>query len=180
MSNNKLHKALSTAASVPRTAEVAFCTNTNSYQDIFFEQPTPLSNSFFNDFNVEMLRKAVSMEIKKRHGMDVAPQPWKPFKLVMMRYYRDVAEDLDQWHDVQNTLDKLNAYTLEYITERVVKNIRQQLGYLRYTEERISGIKLPNPIYTRPLGKELYASVYYNGTNMLPMNTGVNWWKTGA
>lgn len=176
-SNNKIYKALSTPAPVPRTAEITYCTNTNSYQDIFFEQPTPLSNSFFADLNVEMLRRAVSAEIKRRYGLDIAPQPWKPFKMVMMRYFRDIAEDLDQWHDVQATLDKINAYTLNYIVDRVHKNIQQQLGYLRYTEERISGVKLPNPVYTRPLGKELQASVYYNGTNMLPENTGINWWK---
>lgn len=141
-----------------------WCTTTNSFEDLFFIEKNPLTDAVFDPFNVEMLRHALSKMIKVKYGIDIGLQPLKPFKLAMMRYYNDVYCDLDLYNNVDKTLTFCNNYILTILSERVYKNIKQQLGMLSYTEERLSQIKLPNPVDTRPLGRELSCDYYYNGT----------------
>lgn len=142
---------------------IDYCPTTTSYSDLFFVQDTPLSKAYFDIANVEMIRHALTEIIYTEDKLKIGLQPLKPLKLTMMRYFTDVACDMEQYDNVEKNLEFLNTYTLVNLTRRIRKNIQQQLGMYQYVEERLTTVKVPNPTYGNYTEKTLPLSLYYNG-----------------
>lgn len=141
----------------------------NDYSVLFNVQRTPLSDAFFSYANTRMIQYALRTVLKEKYGYNIGLQPWKPLRLAMMRYFNDIECDFCQEFNIEEGLDRVNAYTLRQLETRIIKNYRQQLGFLQWTDDVLRKIKLPRPLYdniawTR---KGFDLSPYYNGCDRL-------------
>ena len=133
------------------------------YSQLFFTGQTALSVAFFSPKNVDYLRIQVSKNILKNYGIDIGPQPFRPAETFMMKAYNDVSCDMEQTRCIPQKIQWLNNYTLKGLEERIMRNLGQHIGYLRWMDEAAWTVKLDRPIYTGIYGKTLSLSKYYNG-----------------
>jgi len=133
------------------------------YSQLFFTGQTSLSVAFFSPKNVDYIRTQVSKNILKNYGIDIGPQPYRPAEVFMMKAYNDVSCDMEQTRCIPQKVQWLNQYTLKGLEERIMRNLGQHIGYLRWMDEASHTVKIDRPIYTGIYGSTLSLSRYYNG-----------------
>lgn len=150
--------------SYPGCSSTAEPLDTNSYDQLYHQETTPLSRDFFADRNIEFIRNSISQIFRHKYSIPLGLQPYKPTKLFMMLVYNDIACDMcqDTGRGSRN-FNILNTYTLEELEKRIYKNLDQQFGYQNWVQKATYSVQIQNPQYSRPAGKELSLSRYYNG-----------------
>lgn len=92
-------------------------------------EPTPLSNSFFSDFNRESLHLAIIEEARKRTGYVIDRQSDGDLQAYMKAVYVNMLRD--PFQNVKGQLDAMNSAVVTQAMRDVVPGVLQQLIYLR-------------------------------------------------
>jgi hypothetical protein len=92
-------------------------------------EPTPLSNSFFSDFNRESLHLAIIEETRKRTGYVIDRQNDGDLQAYMKSVYVNMMRD--PFQNVKGQLDSMNSAVVTQAMRDVVPGVLQQLIYLR-------------------------------------------------
>lgn len=92
-------------------------------------EPTPLSNSFFSDFNRESLHLAIIEEARKRTGYVIDRQSDGDLQAYMKSVYVNMMRD--PFQNVKGQLDAMNSAVVTQAMRDVVPGVLQQLIYLR-------------------------------------------------
>jgi hypothetical protein len=92
-------------------------------------EPTPLSNSFFSDFNRESLHLAIIEETRKRTGYVIDRQNDGDLQAYMKSVYVNMMRD--PFQNVKGQLDSMNNAVVTQAMRDVVPGVLQQLIYLR-------------------------------------------------
>ena len=137
--------------------------DTNSYDQLFQMESTPLSRAYFSHKNIEFIRHSISGIFKKKYNIPLGLQPYKPTKLFMMQVYNDLSCDMCQTGDITKNFNIMNAYCLEELEKRIYKNLNFQFGYQNWVQKATNTVQIQNPMYTRVNKRELSLSKYYNG-----------------
>lgn len=137
--------------------------DTNSYDQLFHLESTPLSRAFFSHKNIEFIRHSISKIFWKKYGLPLGLQPYKPTKLFMMQVYNDISCDMCQRGDINKNFNIMNSYALEELEKRIYKNLNFQFGYQNWVQKALYTVQIQNPMYTRVNKRELSLSKYYNG-----------------
>lgn len=101
-------------------------------------EPTPLSNSFFSDFNRESLHLAIIDEARKRTGYTIDRQRDGDLQAYMKAVYVNMMRD--PFQDVKGQLDSMNRAVVTQAMRDVVPGILQHLIYLK------DASSLPEPL----------------------------------
>jgi hypothetical protein len=92
-------------------------------------EPTPLSNSFFSDFNRESLHLAIIEEARKRTGYVIDRQSDGDLQAYMKAVYVNMLRD--PFQNVKGQLDAMNSAVVTQAMRDVIPGVLQQLIYLR-------------------------------------------------
>ena len=92
-------------------------------------EPTPLSNSFFSDFNRESLHLSIIEEARKRTGYTIDRQSDGDLQAYMKAVYVNMLRD--PYQNVKGQLDAMNRAVVTQAMRDVVPGILQQLIYLK-------------------------------------------------
>ena len=92
-------------------------------------EPTPLSNSFFSDFNRESLHLSIIEEARKRTGYTIDRQNDGDLQAYMKAVYVNMLRD--PYQNVKGQLDAMNRAVVTQAMRDVVPGILQQLIYLK-------------------------------------------------
>jgi hypothetical protein len=101
-------------------------------------EPTPLSNSFFSDFNRESLHLAIIEEARKRTGYVIDRQNDGDLQAYMKSVYVNMMRD--PFQNVRGQLDAMNRAVVTQAMRDVIPGVLQQLIYLR------DASSLPTPL----------------------------------
>ena len=101
-------------------------------------EPTPLSNSFFSDFNRESLHLAIIEEARKRTGYVIDRQSDGDLQAYMKAVYVNMLRD--PFQNVKGQLDAMNSAVVTQAMRDVIPGVLQQLIYLR------DASSLPSPL----------------------------------
>lgn len=92
-------------------------------------EPTPLSNSFFSDFNRESLHLSIIEEARKRTGYTIDRQNDGDLQAYMKAVYVNMLRD--PYQNVKGQLDAMNRAVVTQAMRDVVPGVLQQLIYLK-------------------------------------------------
>lgn len=92
-------------------------------------ESTPLSNSFFSDFNRESLHLAIIEEARKRTGYVIDRQNDGDLQAYMKAVYVNMMRD--PFLNVKSQLEEMNNAVVTQAMRDVVPGVLQQLIYLR-------------------------------------------------
>jgi len=92
-------------------------------------EPTPLSNSFFSDFNRESLHLSIIEEARKRTGYVIDRQNDGDLQAYMKAVYVNMMRD--PFQNVKGQLEAMNSAVVTQAMRDVVPGVLQQLIYLR-------------------------------------------------
>lgn len=92
-------------------------------------EPTPLSNSFFSDFNRESLHMAIIEEARKRTGYTIDRQNDGDLQAYMKSVYVNMMRD--PYQNVRQQLDSMNQAVVTQAMRDVVPGVLQYLIYLK-------------------------------------------------
>lgn len=92
-------------------------------------EPTPLSNSFFSDFNRESIHLAIIEEARKRTGYVIDRQNDGDLQSYMKSIYVNMLRD--PFQNVRGQLEAMNKAVVTQAMRDVVPGILQQLIYMR-------------------------------------------------
>jgi hypothetical protein len=101
-------------------------------------EPTPLSNSFFSDFNRESLHLAIIEEARKRTGYVIDRQSDGDLQAYMKSVYVNMMRD--PFQNVKGQLDAMNNAVVTQAMRDVIPGVLQQLIYMR------DASTLPSPL----------------------------------
>ena len=92
-------------------------------------EPTPLSNSYFSDFNRESLHLAIIEEALKRTGYVIDRQSDGDLQAYMKAVYVNMMRD--PFQNVKGQLEAMNSAVVTQAMRDVIPGVLQQLIYLR-------------------------------------------------
>lgn len=120
------------------------------------EKPTPLSNAFFSDRNVEIINRAVVADVYRFTDILIVEQDEQDILMVMKAIYMDKPEL--QGTDIRDKLRELDILVINSIVKDIVPTIKLHNNYL----ERVSG-KTPlmeHPVFDSKKGEDVIRGRY--------------------
>lgn len=134
------------------------------------ELPTPLTEAFFSDRNIQLIQNAIIQQIKSRLGHTITNQNQDQVLIVMKFVYRDTPNN--QYLDVSQQVESLNKRSIDVLVDLTITGLKQYLTYVR--DASTLPQPLPLPLMTSVAGTKLYGlntSGVYNGPSGYPTAT---------
>ena len=113
--------------------------------------PTPLTDTYFSDFNRETIHSKIIESIKNKTGITVQKQNDMDLQALMKRVYTNLARD--QYSNIRGQVSAMNDQVVKEATSTISTGVLQQLVYLRDIAK--NPVPLSAPISTSTYGNKI-------------------------